>query len=158
MSIRYKTVQIKMKGSKLYGQWYGRAVHLETIDTKTLAEEISHSTTVTRSDVAAVLIELFRAMKTHLQASQTVVLDEIGSFRITFKSKPSESEAGFTANNIKQFRVAFRPFSTFIPNGGVSPKGHRTGTYVQSFTSGVTAEPFNKNKKTDDSTGTTTNP
>ncbi len=147
-----------MKGSKLFGQWYGRAVSLSTVDTKTLAEEISHSTTVTRSDVAAVLIELFETMKQHLQDSQTVVLDEIGSFRITFKSKPSESEAGFTANNIKHFRVTFRPFSSFIPNGGISPKGHRTGTYVQAFTSGVTAEPFYTEKKTSDSTGTTTNP
>ncbi len=47
MSIRFKKQQIKMKNSKSFGKWYGRAVSMGHITMKNLAEEISHSTTVT---------------------------------------------------------------------------------------------------------------
>ena len=62
MSIRYKVVQCHLKDSNINGKWYGKAVSLGTVTTRQLAEEISHSTTVTRSDVASVLIELFNVM------------------------------------------------------------------------------------------------
>jgi predicted histone-like DNA-binding protein len=157
MSIRFKKQQIKMKGSKLFGQWYGRAVSLEHITMDKLADEISHSTTVTKADIMAVLTELSHTMKAHLQSSQTVALDGIGSFKVGIKSKPAESEAGFTANNIKSYRILYKPEVTFVPNGGISPKGHRTGTYVKTLLNGISAEPFDSSKK-EDSTATTTQP
>ena len=47
MSIRYKVVQCHLKDSVINGKWYGKAVSLGTVTTRQLAEEISHSTTVT---------------------------------------------------------------------------------------------------------------
>lgn len=155
MSVRLKILQNKITGSKSFGKWYGKSVSLGDVDTKTLAEEISHSTTVTRSDVAAVLIELFRVMREHLQASQTVILDEIGSFRLAVKSTPADKKENFTANNIKSFRVIYRPVTKFVANGIITAKGHRSGHYVKALTDGVTAEPFDKSKKT---TAETTKP
>ena len=154
MSIRFKTYQCKLKDSKANGKWFGRAVSMGTVNTRTLAEEISHSTTVTRSDVAAVLIELFNAMSRHLLNSQTVVLDEIGSFRVAFKSTPAATEKDFTANNIKNYHIVYRPVTTFVPNGKIGNKGHRQGCYVKTLLNGVEAEPFIKSKKT--TTGTNT--
>ena len=156
MSVRFKILQNKITGSKSFGKWYGKSVSLGDVDTKTLAEEISHSTTVTRSDVAAVLIELFRVMREHLQASQTVVLDEIGSFRLAIKSNPADKKENFTANNIKSFRVIYRPVSSFVANGYITAKGRRAGHYIKALTEGVTAEPFEKVKKATPTT--TTNP
>lgn len=147
MSIRYRILQNKITGSKTYGKWYGRAVSMGTVSTRTLAEEISHSTTVTRSDVAAVLIELFNVMKAHLLNSQTVELDDIGSFKVGFSSTGVDKEADFTANNIKSYRIIYRPVATFVPNGEVSGTGRRCGTYTKTLLIGVTAEPLNKIKK-----------
>ena len=110
MSIRYKVVQCHLKDSVINGKWYGKAVSLGTVTTRQLAEEISHSTTVTRSDVAAVLIELFNVMKEHLLNSMTVQLDEIGSFRVGFKSEPSDKEEDFKANqNVEALHIRFLP-------------------------------------------------
>ena len=142
MSIRFKTYQCKLKDSKANGKWFGRAVSMGTVNTRTLAEEISHSTTVTRSDVAAVLIELFNAMSRHLLNSQTVVLDEIGSFRVAFKSTPAATEKDFTANNIKNYHIVYRPVTTFVPNGKVGNKGHRQGSYAKDLLQGVTFKEF----------------
>ena len=148
MPIRFKVQQNKITGSKTFGKWYGRAVSMGTVTTRMLAEEISHSTTVTRSDIAAVLIELFNVMKAHLQNSQTVQLDDIGSFKVTFSSAPADKEADFSANNIKKYRVTYRPVTTFVANGDVTATGRRSGFYVKTLLNGVTAEPLNKVKKT----------
>mgnify|MGYP005883468903 CR=1 FL=1 len=158
MSIRFKTYQCTLKDSKFNGKWYGRAISLGTVDTRTLAEEISHSTTVTRSDVAAVLIELFNAMRRHLLNSQTVVLDEIGSFRVAFKSSLADKEKDFTANNIKSYHIVYRPVTTFVANGKVGENGHRRGSYVKTLLDGITAEPLVKPRKTNTTSGTTTPP
>ena len=42
MSVRYRKVQEKREGNKNYGKWYGRAVVLNNVTTKELAEEIAH--------------------------------------------------------------------------------------------------------------------
>ena len=147
MAIRFNVYQNKITGSKTFGKWYGRAISMGTVTTRQLAEEISHSTTVTRGDVAAVLIELFNVMKAHLQNSQTVQLDDIGSFKVAFSSAPADKEADFSANNIKKYRVTYRPVTTFVANGDVTATGRRSGFYVKSLLNGVTAEPLDKSKK-----------
>lgn len=80
MSVRYKKVMGKGVGSPVANKWYGRAVSMGRVKTADLAEEISHSTTVTRADIMAVLIELTQVMKKHLQNSMTVELDGLGDF------------------------------------------------------------------------------
>jgi len=86
MSIRYKVVQCHLKDSRLNGKRFGKAVSLGTVTTRQLAEEeISHSTTVTRSDIVAVLIELFNVLMAYLLNPIAVRLDEAGSFSTGFK-------------------------------------------------------------------------
>ena len=85
MSIRYKVVQCHLKDSSLNGKRFGKAVSLGTVTTRQLAEEVSHSTTVTRSDIVAVLIELFNVLMAYLLNPMAVRLDEAGSFRTGFK-------------------------------------------------------------------------
>ena len=51
MSIRFRVMQNKMKGTNNFGKWYGRATVLDEVSTRNLADEISHSTTVTYADV-----------------------------------------------------------------------------------------------------------
>ncbi len=140
MAIRYKKQQVKGEGFSTYNKWYGKAVSMGEVTTRQLAEEISHSTTVTRSDIMAVLIELFEAMKTHLQNSQTVSLDEIGSFRVGIKCKVADTAEDFKASNIYGYRIIYKPNTKFVPTGQVTAKGYRRGTFVKSLLDGVTAE------------------
>ena len=85
MSILYKVVQCHLKDSRLNGKRFGKAVSLGTVTTRQLAEAVSHSTTVTRSDIAAVLIELFNVLMAHLLNPMAVRLDDAGSFSTGFK-------------------------------------------------------------------------
>lgn len=147
MSIRYKKQQNKITGSKTFGKWYGRAVSMGRITMKNLAEEISHSTTVTKADIMAVLAELSHVMKTHLQDSKVVVLDGIGSFKVGLRSAPADKEADFNANHITSFHINYKPESMFVANGEISGSGRRCGSYVTTLLNGVTAEPLEKGKK-----------
>lgn len=140
MAIRYRKQQLKLIGAQSYGKWFGKAVSMGEVNTKQLAEEISHSTTVTRSDIMAVLIELFEAMKRHLQASHTVTLDEIGSFKVGIKCKPADTAKDFSAANIYGYRVLFKPDTKFVANGMLTEKGNRKGTFVKSLLEGVKVE------------------
>ena len=89
MSIRYKVVQSHLKDSSLNGKRHGKAVSLDTVTTRQLAEAVSHSTTVTRSDIVAVLIELFNVLMAYLLNPIAVRLDDAGSFRVGIKSASS---------------------------------------------------------------------
>ncbi len=140
MSVRYKKETGKSEGSPAYKKWYGRAVSMGRVQTTDLAEEISHSSTVTRADIMAVLIELTQVMKKHLQNSMTVKLDGLGDFRVGLKTKVADTAEDFTAANIYGYQILYRPEVRFVPNGQVSAKGKRRGSYVKTMLDGISAE------------------
>lgn len=147
MSVRYKTQKIRMKSSKAYGKYYGRQVSLGHISTEKLAQEVAHSSSVTKADIHSVLAELSHAMKAHLQNSMTVDLDGIGSFRVGFCSTPTDDEKSFTAGNIKRFQIYYAPEAKFVANGKTSSKGRRKGMFVKTLLDAITAEALDKSKK-----------
>ena len=114
MSIRFRVMQNKMKGTNNFGKWYGRATVLDEVSTRNLADEISHSTTVTYADVLAVLTELSRQMKSHLQNSQRVVLDGIGAFKVGISTHLVEKSDKFSVANIKNYRIVYTPERLFM--------------------------------------------
>lgn len=135
MSIRYKKQQNKITGSKTYGKWYGRAVSMGRITMKNLAEEISHSTTVTKADIMAVLAELSHVMKAHLQDSKVVVLDGIGSFKVGIRSTPADKEAASTRTTSRTSTSTTSPRPCSWPMAGrlpadaaVEPMSRRSST------------------------------
>lgn len=146
MSIRYRIVQNKMRGTANFGKWCGRAVIFDEVSTKELATEISHSTTVTYADVLAVLTELSRQMSVHLQNSQRVVLDGVGAFKVGLRTNLTEKSDSFTLANIKGYHIVYTPESRFVPKG-YNAKGHRTGSFVKSLLEGITAKELTDGKK-----------
>ena len=144
MAIRYRKVQNKRQGSATFGKWYGKAVIMDVISTKDLAAEISHSTTVTYADVIAVLAETAVAMKNHLQNSQKVVLDGIGSFRVGLATKPAESSADFDSSKVAGYRIVYAPERRFNATGS-NENGNRTGFYVKDLLEGVSTKEAPKN-------------
>lgn len=139
MSIRYRKVQDNREKSKNRGKWYGRAVILDEISTKELADEIAHATTVTYADVLAVLAETAVFMRNHLLNSQKVTLDGIGSFRVGMTTRPAESFDKFDSSNISGYHIIYTPMRTFNVTG-VNEAGNRTGFYVKPLLQGVTAK------------------
>lgn len=139
MSIRYRKVQNKNKKSAAYGKWYGKAVILDTIKTKDLAQEISHSTTVTYADVLAVLAETTEAMKRHLQNSHKVVLDGLGSFKVGVKSIGADTREHFDGKQIVGYRIVYTP-ERFFSASGTNEEGKPTGVYVKNLLEGITVK------------------
>ncbi len=156
MAVIYRKFQNKRKDDQYYGKWYGRSVVLNVVSTKQLAQEIAHATTVTYADVLAVLAETSQALKQHLQNSDKVVLDGIGSFKVGLRTAPANTPAEFGAQNVKGYRINYSPEIHFVGNGQVSNKNRRKGTYVKDLLDGVTAQEAPKNV-IDDTTGDTDN-
>lgn len=142
MSLLYKKYQNKIQSSKAYGKWYGRAVIIDSVSTKQLADELSHSTTVTYADVVAVLAELSNAIKSHLQNSQAVVLDGIGRFKVSISTSGADERGKFNAGNIKRYHINYLPEMRFQPNGKVSESGKRLGTFYNPLLTGITVREF----------------
>ena len=146
MSVLYRKYQDKRSGAATFGKWYGKAVVLNNVTTKELAEEIAHSTTATYADTLAVLNELSVALRRHLLNSDRVEIDGIGAFKVGLCTAPANTSADFGAQNIKSYHVNYQPFKRFVGNGQVTEKNRRKGTFVYDLIDGVKAN----------TTGTTT--
>ena len=154
MSVRYRKVQEKREGNKNYGKWYGRAVVLNNVTTKELAEEIAHSTTATYADTLAVLNELSVALRRHLLNSDRVEIEGIGAFKVGIRPAPANTSADFGAQNVKSYRINYQPFKRFVPNGQVTDNNRRAGNFVMNLLEGVTVQEAPKNFVTDTKTVT----
>ena len=77
---------------------------------KSISKEIAGgSTTVSDTDVLAVLNDLTKVLVRHLSEGEIVRLGDFGSFQITISSEGAETEAKFNASMIKSSRITFRP-------------------------------------------------
>ena len=149
MSVRYRKVQEKRQGNKNYGKWYGRAVHLNNVSTKELAEEIAHATTATYADTLAVLNELSVALRRHLLNSDRVEIEGLGAFKVGIRTVAAATSADFGAQNVKGYKVLYQPFKRFVGNGQVTDKNRRAGNFVMNLLEGVTVQEAPKNFVTD---------
>lgn len=119
MSVLYKILEDTRETSKTKGQFYARAVHIETVGLAEIAAQIEANVSVKHSDVAAVLIELVNVMTKELGNSNVVRLDGLGTFKIGLKTKMASKREDFTApRNIVGARVNFRPAYTVDTKNG----------------------------------------
>ena len=110
MSIFYRLHQNNMADSKMYGKWYGRAVHTSTTKLEQLADEIQANTTAKTADVYAVPKELVNVVHRELLASHRVKIEGLGTFKATFSSAGADSAKEYNAKDcIKKFRIIFQP-------------------------------------------------
>lgn len=110
MSVFYRLYQNNNKRSSVYKKWYARAVMIDTMTTRQLAEIMQENCTVKRSDIEAVLRELVPTMTRAMQDSKRVKIDGLGSFKIGLRTKPSASPKEFSSQkNISGMRINFMP-------------------------------------------------
>jgi predicted histone-like DNA-binding protein len=110
MAVKYKLIW-KINPSKPTEEKkvYAMAVHEKTFKLKELSRELAaRSTTASEGDVYSVLIGLRDLMREHLDRSDRVVIDGIGSFSVTLSSEGAESEDKFHQSLIKKAKVLYQ--------------------------------------------------
>ena len=91
-------------------KWYAQAKANGELTFRKLGKEIAEgSTTVSDTDVMAVLNDLVKILKRHLDNGEIVRFGDFGSFQVTLGSKGAEKPEQFNASLIKSKKVTFRP-------------------------------------------------
>lgn len=91
-------------------KFYANAKADGEINLKAISKEISGgSTTVSDTDVLAVLNEFIKVTKKYLSEGKVVKFGDFGNFQITLTSDGAESEEKFTSALIRGNKIAFRP-------------------------------------------------
>lgn len=105
--IPYKVIARKQPGKttvKFYATTSSKQMNFDQ-----MVQDIVNNCTVTRPDVLAVLSALQERIVANLKEGKTIPLMELGTITYTLGSEGAEEKADFTADNIKAFRVHFRP-------------------------------------------------
>ncbi|PRD54419.1 HU family DNA-binding protein [Sphingobacterium gobiense] len=89
-------------------KFYARPVSSGEITLEDLASDISHASSVTESDVMAVLYSLVREIPRNISQGYIVRLGSLGSFRLGTGSIGSDTAEEVTAANIHRKRVLFQ--------------------------------------------------
>ena len=100
-----------------------------TYDAKRLAKDIEKESTVSQTDVMAVLNAIPNVMTRYLAEGHSVKLDGIGSFFLTFECKKTgvDTPEEVSMDQVTNIKVQFRP----AMKGGVgSQKGKRINTLI----------------------------
>ena len=91
-------------------KFYAQAKARKELTFRELSKEISEgSTTVSDTDVMAVLNDLTKILKRHLENGEMVRLGDFGTFQVALTSEGSETEEAFNSSLIKSKKIAFRP-------------------------------------------------
>ena len=111
MPVKYNVVERKNLLDKTAApKFYTSAKADGEISLKALAKEIAqNSTTVSDTDVLAVLNDLTKVLVRHLSEGEIVKLGDFGNFQITLTSEGAPSAEKFTASHIKGNKIQFRP-------------------------------------------------
>lgn len=134
MSVKYKLHQDNRSQSKFKGQYYARGTWPNKVGVKELADDIEAATAITKHDVKAVLSALAERMAIHLKAGDTVRLDGLGTFKITFSSKPAATPHVFNAaKHIYNPRVLFQQEYTGGQSGTPRTRAMSTGVKFEEY-------------------------
>lgn len=91
-------------------KWYANAKADGELTFKDLGKEISQgSTTVSDTDVMAVLNDLIKVLGRNLANGKIVRFGDFGSFQMSFSSEGAKTEEAFHAKLIKNPKIQFRP-------------------------------------------------
>ncbi len=110
MAIKFNVQEIGHPGNPAAPKkFYPRPVHTGEITLEDLSADISHASSITESDVYAVLQSLVREIPRNISRGYIVRLGNLGSFRLGTNSVGSDTEEEVTAANIFRKRLLFHP-------------------------------------------------
>ncbi|MDR1408545.1 MAG: HU family DNA-binding protein [Tannerella sp.] len=111
MAVNYVLVERGNPGDpKAPKKFYAQAKSSGELTLRKLSKEIAEgSTTVSDTDVLAVLNDLTKVLKRHLDDGRIVRFGDFGTFQITVSSDGAETADKFHSSLIKNPKVTFRP-------------------------------------------------
>lgn len=93
-------------------KYYAQTKSTGDITLKQISREIAeNSTTVSDTDVLAVLNDLTKVLNRHLKSGEIVRFGDFGTFQINVKSEGAETEEKFNQAMITDVKVTYRPGS-----------------------------------------------
>lgn len=110
--IKYIIRNFENKSTKTQAYRY-QIVQNGYVDKQCIIDDIVMATTLTKSDISALLTSLEDVLKSHLSQGRSVRLGCIGSFRPTFKSRSAESAEICAKEPIIGIHCVYTP-STFL--------------------------------------------
>ena len=114
---------------KLTEKWIPVSKSVSTYDAKRLAKDIEKESTVSQTDIMAVLSAIPNVMTRYLAEGHSVKLDGIGSFFLTFECKKTgvDTPEEVSMEQVTNIKVQFRPA---MKAGTGSLKGKRINTLI----------------------------
>ena len=109
--IIYKVTQNNNRMSKAYGKYYGRAIHMETMNTRRLAQHIAEHGSIYTTDVVFGVLEKFRSCLVEmLLESKKVKIEGLGTFYTTVESDGALQRKDYNVGeHIKALHIRFLP-------------------------------------------------
>ena len=134
MPLLYQPFQSQLKDKNGNRSFYPRVVRTGTITTAQIAKEIAAYSSLSPGDVKNTIDNLITVMGQHLQSSENVLLDGLGTFRMKMKSNGKGAE---TADDVTAAQasvtVGFLPCSTRNTDGTVATRSMVTGVKCVRF-------------------------
>lgn len=111
MAIRYKVVERKNPKTE-EPIFFAQTVDTQPVKLTQIAERLTSYTTLTRTDILAVISALEENIIQHLQQGQGIRFGMLGSISCFIKSSSAATEKGFTRQNIRGLSVSYKPAAT----------------------------------------------
>ena len=111
MAVKYSVIEKGNPGDPTAPKkFYAQAKATGELTLRRLSKEIAEgSSTVSDTDVLAVLNDLTKVLRRHLSNGEIVRFGDFGSFQISVTSSGAETAAKFNSSLIKSAKVTFRP-------------------------------------------------
>lgn len=128
MPVIYKSFQSVLPNKEGKRLFYPRVVLTGNVDTEKVVEEIAELSSLSPGDSKNVIANLVTVLTRHLQSSESVTLDGLGTFRLTMKSTMNGvEEASKVSATQASLQVRFLPASKRNTNGSVATRSLVTG-------------------------------
>ncbi|WP_294617409.1 HU family DNA-binding protein [uncultured Bacteroides sp.] len=128
MAVLYKTIQSTKENKDGMKLFHPRAVHIATIDSAQMAKEIAEYSSLSTGDVKNTIDNMVTVMTKHLQASESVTVDGLGTFSLIMRSR---GKGAATAKEVSAAQstllVRFTPASTRNQDRTVATRALITG-------------------------------
>ncbi|MBU1014621.1 MAG: HU family DNA-binding protein [Bacteroidetes bacterium] len=110
MSIKIKAItRINPRDPATAKRFYAVAVNQGDITLDSLSKQISMMSTVSKTDVYAVLIALTEVIPQALEEGKIVRLGNLGSFSVNVNSDSMATAEEVSSHNVKQLKLHYRP-------------------------------------------------
>lgn len=123
MPLLWKAVQSALKSKDGKKKWHPRLVKVgKTVDTKQLGKDVSKRSSMSAGDTMNVIETLMDVIRGYLMNSQSVRLDDIGTFTVVSNARGNgvDTEEEVTAKQIHGLKIRFTPSYTRNPIEGTT--------------------------------------